>query len=611
MRSPSIRTSRALFSFLVLAAGVDCGSGSPSKPAAPATKTIGVMGGQLASSDGNLDVAIPAGAVGSDVTITVAPAEAPAAGAIGGVYEIGPTGTQFTTPVRMTLHYTAVGLEGMSESSLRVATYAGGSWQILSGAIVDTNAKTVSGLTTHLSPYAIVAGSSGKTCATVGGVKACAGSTNLGASGGGDTSPAGGASDMCTVATCAGVTNACASYPGATLDSCSDDSRGYMGSCCFPSGGPICFAINNGGAPCASAGGTGTGTGTDPAGGGTAPTCPPPPTCATTNSAVACAEYPGATLQGCTDGPNGFTGGCCFAPAAPVCVAVTSGRACIPDTSIGGGGGSCPPAPRCADSDPCKGYVGATVQSCTDGADGYQATCCFPVGTLPTVNTSNFGGGTPTADGGAGNTGTDGGVKPPPSDDGGSGIGGGTGQDSGTLPPRDGGPTGGGTCAMGEACQPGQKCGGGSAGVCLECTCGANNTFDCVPCPDGSDGGTLPPRDGGATGRDLRDGRSLPAGSEVRQWSVRHVPRVHLRRQQHLRLRPLPRRQRRRYPTAPRRRRPAAAHRRRRRRGRDLRRHVDAIVRRSVERRSSVPTESTTACSATRPPRSAPAPAGG
>src|SRR4029078_9600709 len=95
------------------------------------------------------------------------PAAAPAAGAVSTVYEIGPTGTQFAMPVTLTLHYDATALAGASESSLRVAAFAGGWWQLLPGAVVDTQARTVSGVTTHLSPYAIVTEAAGEKCATV------------------------------------------------------------------------------------------------------------------------------------------------------------------------------------------------------------------------------------------------------------------------------------------------------------------------------------------------------------------------------------------------------------------------------------------------------------
>src|SRR4029079_7913541 len=112
---------------------VGCGGGSTLQPGGgtPTMMKVGPSGGAVSSSDGKLPFAIPAGALPADVTITTEPAAAPAAGAVSTVYEIGPTGTQFAMPVTLTLHYDATALAGASESSLRVATFAGGSWQLL------------------------------------------------------------------------------------------------------------------------------------------------------------------------------------------------------------------------------------------------------------------------------------------------------------------------------------------------------------------------------------------------------------------------------------------------------------------------------------------------
>ena len=57
----------------------------------PTATVVGMTGGAVTSSDGKLALSIPAGAVGSNVTITTEPATPPAAGAVGTVYEIGPT----------------------------------------------------------------------------------------------------------------------------------------------------------------------------------------------------------------------------------------------------------------------------------------------------------------------------------------------------------------------------------------------------------------------------------------------------------------------------------------------------------------------------------------
>src|SRR3954451_16844304 len=89
----STRSSSVISSLGALALALaGCGGvKSPTPPGGPPVEqVVGTSGGQVASSDGQLAVAIPAGAVGGDVTISVAAAEAPAAGAVSTVYEIGP-----------------------------------------------------------------------------------------------------------------------------------------------------------------------------------------------------------------------------------------------------------------------------------------------------------------------------------------------------------------------------------------------------------------------------------------------------------------------------------------------------------------------------------------
>ena len=165
-------------SLAVLALG--CGSGSLQSGKEMTSAVVGMTGGMVASSDGALQVVIPAGALSSDVMVTVEPIATPGAGSVGKVYEIGPTGTQFATPVTLTLDYSGMNLAGTDPSMLRVATYAAGSWQILSGASVDMQGMTVSGTTTHLSPYGITTAAAGAMCATVSGGVSCGGGVDGG-----------------------------------------------------------------------------------------------------------------------------------------------------------------------------------------------------------------------------------------------------------------------------------------------------------------------------------------------------------------------------------------------------------------------------------------------
>ena len=170
-----------------------CGSSGTSDSMEMTSAVVGMTGGMVASSDGALQVVIPAGALSGDVMVTIEPTAAPGAGSLGKVYEIGPTGTQFATPVKLTLDYSALSLSGTDPSMLREATFAAGSWQILSGASVDMQGQTVSGTTTHLSPYGITTAAAGAMCATVSGGVSCSGG---GPGAGVDASaPAGGSRD--------------------------------------------------------------------------------------------------------------------------------------------------------------------------------------------------------------------------------------------------------------------------------------------------------------------------------------------------------------------------------------------------------------------------------
>jgi hypothetical protein len=130
--------------------------------------------------------------------------------------------------------------------------------------------------------------------------------------------------------------------------------------------------------------------------GGLTSTCPNLPRCAT--DSFACSQYAGATLQDCTDNDNGYTGACCFPPGQPVCYVVGSGGFCV----AADGATGCATNPTCEDGNPgslCA--AGTGMSSCTNNANGFNVTCCYPLGTLPGTGTMPTGGtigagGTPT-----------------------------------------------------------------------------------------------------------------------------------------------------------------------------------------------------------------------
>jgi hypothetical protein len=104
-----------------------------------------------------LVLVVPPGALDHDVPITITPTSPPAAGSIGQVYEIGPTGTQFAQPASLRFAYTDAELAGQAPSDVAVSTIANGAWVAVADPSVDPSAHTITGTTSHLSPYALVA----------------------------------------------------------------------------------------------------------------------------------------------------------------------------------------------------------------------------------------------------------------------------------------------------------------------------------------------------------------------------------------------------------------------------------------------------------------------
>jgi hypothetical protein len=135
---------------------------------------IGPRGGTITSSDGNLSLTIPAGAVDSSILFSVRTATAWPSGAVGSVYEVDPSGTKFTKPATIALSYGGIDLGSLSPDDLLVENAVGSGWQSLGTAVNDTDAKTVASTTSHLSVFGLVpsrngVGGSGNTDSGAGG----------------------------------------------------------------------------------------------------------------------------------------------------------------------------------------------------------------------------------------------------------------------------------------------------------------------------------------------------------------------------------------------------------------------------------------------------------
>ncbi len=266
---------------LSVAAAAACSSSSNSggpattddAGAGVAEATIGATGGNLSSTDGVLTVSIPSGALDANTVIRVEEIPAPVPGAIGKTYEIGPTGTQFKSPVTLSFKYGGVDLQGNTATDLEVATVVDNAWSPLVGDTVDTSAEVASGTTMHLSPYGIVArahdggnphdsatGSDSASSNDTGATQDTGSSNDGGASS--DASTSDGASfdahdssasdggsvtdtgvtcspEFSNVGSCANHPAFCTSYPGTQPGACTtnDGGQGYVVMCCTPDGG--------------------------------------------------------------------------------------------------------------------------------------------------------------------------------------------------------------------------------------------------------------------------------------------------------------------------------------------------------------------------------------
>jgi hypothetical protein len=155
---PFVLLGATVLVLIVSSVGVACGGGDGENGRA----TVGFAGGTV-SLEGGPEIEIPAGAIANDISFTIDKSAQKVSlpegfKAVGNVYEIGPEGTNFSVPVRITLPIPegedpadVVGVVTMDPDS--------GEWVGVSSS-VDAEARTVSAYTTHLSPWGIVGGRS-------------------------------------------------------------------------------------------------------------------------------------------------------------------------------------------------------------------------------------------------------------------------------------------------------------------------------------------------------------------------------------------------------------------------------------------------------------------
>jgi large repetitive protein len=132
----------------------------PTPPGAPlehaATVTVTAAGATVATPDGALSIEIPAGAVASPTDVTITRITSTAIGAVAGAYRLGPEGTTFAEPVRLTFHgpesYPTTG--GIGDVGVSYQD-RNGYWVRAGPVSRDRNANTVSVETHHFSDWTL------------------------------------------------------------------------------------------------------------------------------------------------------------------------------------------------------------------------------------------------------------------------------------------------------------------------------------------------------------------------------------------------------------------------------------------------------------------------
>lgn len=115
-------------------------------------------GGTVTTGDAKLSLTVPTGALSTDTTIVVQPSTQTPPAKFGApvttVYDLGPTGTTFATPVTITISYPATLPAGATTANLHVASYSNGVWRLLP-TVVNIASRT---LTTYASHFSLFTG---------------------------------------------------------------------------------------------------------------------------------------------------------------------------------------------------------------------------------------------------------------------------------------------------------------------------------------------------------------------------------------------------------------------------------------------------------------------
>lgn len=120
---------------------------------------VGPGGGSLSSSDAQVTIAIPPGALAADTALQVEAITNTAWGGRGNAFRLLPHGQVFQIPITIRMKYAAAEINGTSAEALRVAYQDDqGFWHRYNTVSLDTTAQELSVTTTHFSDWSRVHG---------------------------------------------------------------------------------------------------------------------------------------------------------------------------------------------------------------------------------------------------------------------------------------------------------------------------------------------------------------------------------------------------------------------------------------------------------------------
>jgi len=159
MKKTLRKVASFLFLPLVLAA---CGGGggdavSTAFGGDTVTGNVGPAGGTIATPSGNVTLNVPPGALDNVVSITIRESNLSGdIGAIGQIYDFGPDGLRFKTPVHMKLKYDPSSIpSGINETDLQLASFSANGWELIGSLVLDKTNHVLEGDIVHFSPYGL------------------------------------------------------------------------------------------------------------------------------------------------------------------------------------------------------------------------------------------------------------------------------------------------------------------------------------------------------------------------------------------------------------------------------------------------------------------------